>query len=180
MIKNLVDAEKQRNKNTSTLVTQLIEILNICMFQLLKILHNQKKYLKKELKTIVEEIIAKENQQNSYRMFFWSEYVKITMLCTMAVRCQQDLSCFWIGPTLFCLSPSHLLSPSFPFYFPVPFLYFFAQRSDLVAMCTVEKINDGCVCRKRLWNAWRGKLKALPKKLINKTLRDKKKERKTK
>ena len=70
MIKNLADAEKQRNKNTSTLVTQLIEILNICMFQLLKILHNQKKYLKKELKTIVEEIIAKENQQNSYRMFF--------------------------------------------------------------------------------------------------------------
>ena len=108
MIKNLVDAEKQRNKNTSTLVTQLIEILNICMFQLLKILHNQKKYLKKELKTIVEEIIAKENQQNSYRMFFWSEYVKITMLCTMAVRCQQDLSCFWIGPSLFWLSPSHL------------------------------------------------------------------------
>ena len=108
MIKNLVDAEKQRNKNTSTLVTQLIEILNICMFQLLKILHNQKKYLKKELKTIVEEIIAKENQQNSYRMFFWSEYVKMTMLCTMAVRCQQDLSCFWIGPSLFRLSPSHL------------------------------------------------------------------------
>ena len=40
------------------------------MFQLLKLLHNQKKYLKKELKTTVEEIIAKENQQNSYRMFF--------------------------------------------------------------------------------------------------------------
>ena len=71
LIKNL-DAKKQGNKNTSTyiLVTQLIEIFNICIFQLPKILHNPKKYLKVELKTVVEEIVAKEKQQNSYRMFF--------------------------------------------------------------------------------------------------------------
>ena len=81
MIKNLADAEKLGNKSASTyiLVTQLIEIFNICIFQLPKILHNPKKYLKVELKTVVEEIVAKEKQQNSYRMFFWSHYVKIKM-----------------------------------------------------------------------------------------------------
>ena len=85
LIKNL-DAKKQGNKNTSTyiLVTQLIEIFNICIFQLPKILHNPKKYLKVELKTTVEEIIAKEKQQNLYGMFFLSQYVKIKMFWLLA------------------------------------------------------------------------------------------------
>ena len=63
LIKNLADAEKQGNKNTSAyiLVTQLIELFHICMFQQPKILHNPKKYLRVELKTTVEEILAKES-----------------------------------------------------------------------------------------------------------------------
>ena len=53
MIKNLADAEKLGNESASTyiLVTQLIEIFHICIFQLPKILRNPKKYLKVELKT---------------------------------------------------------------------------------------------------------------------------------
>ena len=63
LIKNLADAEKQGNKNISAyiLVTQLIELFHICMFQLPKILHNPRKYLRVELKTTVEEILAKES-----------------------------------------------------------------------------------------------------------------------
>ena len=63
LIKNLADAEKQGNKNISAyiLVTQLIELFQNCMFQLPKILHNPKKYLRVELKTTVEEILAKES-----------------------------------------------------------------------------------------------------------------------
>ena len=63
LIKNLADAEKQGNKNISAyiLVAQLTELFHICMFRLPKILHNPRKYLRVELKTTVEEILAKES-----------------------------------------------------------------------------------------------------------------------
>ena len=72
MINNPADIEKQGNKSTSTyiLVAQLTEIFNICISKQPKILHNPKKYLNVEFKTTVENISVKENQQNSYRIFF--------------------------------------------------------------------------------------------------------------
>ena len=117
---------------------------------------------------------------------------------------------FWVGPSLFWLSPSHfLVGPSMfwlshsCFFFnwtlsilnhPIPLILsvlaiFFTASfpllpplcSDLVAMCTVDKINDGGLCRRRLLHYLEEKIEiVLPENLIKVVIRDKKKERKTK
>ena len=165
----------------------------------------------------------------------------------------SDLLVFWVGYSLFWLSPSHLLSQSFRFliwtfrFLTQSFSVFLSQtysiltqsfsfiesvlpifesylpcfesvllvflswtfsiltqsfpyiesilpifsttsfpllpalHSDLIPMCTVDKINDGDVCRKRLLHNLERKIQiVLPENLIKKILRDKKKERKIK
>ena len=73
----------------------------------------------------------------------------------------QSFSFFWVGSSLFWLSPSHSLSPSFPFFFTASFPLFPALRFDLIAMYTVDKINDGGMCRKRLPHYLEWKIESL-------------------
>ena len=52
--------------------------------------------------------------------------------------------------SMMSVSPSHALGQSFPFFFTAYFLLFPVLRFDLITMCTVDKIKDEGVCRKRL------------------------------
>ena len=61
-----------------------------------------------------------------------------------------------------------------PICFTASFWLLSVQLSDLVAICTVDKVKDGGACRKSLLNSHNLKIEiVLPEKLIKKILTDK-------
>ena len=101
---------------------------------------------------------------------------------------ELDLPCFDSVLLVFFNWTLSVLNHPIPFIMSVLAIFFTAffpllpaLRSDLIAMCTVDKINDGGVCRKRLLHYLEEKTEIdLPENLIKIVIRDKKKERKTK
>ena len=101
---------------------------------------------------------------------------------------ESDLPCFESVLLVFLSWTFSILTQSFPFiesahpiFSTASFPLLPALRSDLIPMCTVDKINYGGVSRKRLLHYLERKIQiVLPDNLIKKILRDKKKERKIK
>ena len=76
--------------------------------------------------------------------------------------------------SLFRLTPSYLLSQSFPYFFTASCPLLPVLRSDLITIWTVDKIKDRGVCRKCLLRYHVRKIeKVFPEKLIKKIFRKK-------
>ena len=101
---------------------------------------------------------------------------------------ESYLPCFESVLLVFLSWTFSILTQSFPYiesilpiFSTASFPLLPALHSDLIPMCTVDKINDGGVCRKRLLHNLERKIQiVLPENLVKKILRDKKKERKLK
>ena len=101
---------------------------------------------------------------------------------------ESDLPCFDSVLLVFLSRFFSILTQSFthidsvlPTFFAASFPLLPALRSNLMAMCTVDKVKDGGVCRKRLLHYCERKIEiVLPEKLIKKTLTDKREREKNK